>query len=211
MQLAIAHLQITVAGLKALIPKTPPHIKENTRNMTSSTGNVQLPQSDIDTWTQQITAVSASISADATSLKTYIAQLIAGQSTPLPAAVETAINTAVNNLQSAATSLPAPPAAPSVPVPTVTAVSDTTSGGAGTDAGGDTVDVTGTGFFAGGSAAAVSAVNFGSTPATSFTVNSDTDLTAVSPAGTSGATVDVTVVTSAGTSAVTTADQFAYA
>jgi large repetitive protein len=176
------------------------------------TGNVQIPQSTIDGWTSTITSVSATISTEATNLGTYIQQLIAAANagTPLPAATVTNIETSLSNLQTAAGALPVPPA-PSAPVPTVTAVADTTSGGAGADAGGDSVTVTGTGFFGGGTAAAVSAVNFGTVPATSVTVESDTSLTAVSPAGTSGSTVDVTVVTPAGTSAVNSGDQFTYA
>ncbi|WP_280350657.1 IPT/TIG domain-containing protein, partial [Nocardia abscessus] len=41
-------------------------------------------------------------------------------------------------------------------------------------------------------------MNFGATPAASFTVNSDTQITAVAPAGTG--TVQVTVTTAGGTS-----------
>ena len=83
--------------------------------------------------------------------------------------------------------------------PTVTAVSPNT-GGTG---GGTTVTVTGTGFTG------ASAVHFGANTA-SFTVNSDTQITTASPAGTAG-TVDVTVTNPAGTSATTAADQFTYA
>ncbi|MBF6254684.1 IPT/TIG domain-containing protein, partial [Nocardia farcinica] len=43
-----------------------------------------------------------------------------------------------------------------------------------------------------------SAVNFGGTPATSFIVNSDTQITAIAPAGTG--TVQLTVTTPGGTS-----------
>ena len=53
------------------------------------------------------------------------------------------------------------------------------------------------------------AVNFGSTAATSFTVDSDTEITATSPAGTG--LVDMTVTTAGGTSATSSADQFSYA
>lgn len=62
----------------------------------------------------------------------------------------------------------------------------------GPEAGGTTVVLTGTGFT--GS----TAVAFGATPATSFTVDSDTQITAVSPAGTGA--VAVTVTTAGGTS-----------
>ncbi|MGW0672959.1 IPT/TIG domain-containing protein [Streptomyces sp. NPDC002746] len=45
-------------------------------------------------------------------------------------------------------------------------------------------------------------------PAASFTVDSDTQITATAPAGTPG-TVDVTVTTAGGASTVSAADQFA--
>ena len=54
----------------------------------------------------------------------------------------------------------------------------------------------------------VSAVAFGSTPATSFLVNSLDSITAVAPAGTG--TQDITVTSNLGTSPVVTADQYAY-
>ncbi len=66
----------------------------------------------------------------------------------------------------------------------------------------NSVTVTGTNFTG------ATAVLFGTTPATSFTVNSATNITAVSPAGTG--TVDVKVTTSNGTSATAAADQFTY-
>ena len=53
------------------------------------------------------------------------------------------------------------------------------------------------------------AVDFGGTPADSFVVDSDTQITATSPAGSAGA-VDVTVVGVGGTSVATSADQFTY-
>jgi hypothetical protein len=69
-------------------------------------------------------------------------------------------------------------------------------------AGGTTVSITGTAFTG------ATAVNFGSTPALSYTVNNATSITATSPAGTG--TVDITVTTSGGTSATGTADRFTY-
>ena len=81
------------------------------------------------------------------------------------------------------------------PAPTVTGVSPA-SGFSGFY-----VVVTGTAFTS------ASAVDFGNAPAT-FTVNSDTSITATAPAG-SGA-VDVTVTNSGGTSAVSAADEFTY-
>ena len=74
----------------------------------------------------------------------------------------------------------------------------------GTPAGGDTVTITGTGFTG------ATLVSFGSSPATSFTVNSNTSITATSPAGTATSLVDITVTGPGGTSAITTADHFTY-
>ena len=62
--------------------------------------------------------------------------------------------------------------------------------------------ITGTDF------ADATAVNFGSTSATSYTVDSSTQITAVSPAGTG--TVDISVTTPSGTSGIVSADQFTY-
>ena len=52
-------------------------------------------------------------------------------------------------------------------------------------------------------------VDFGNTPATSFTVNSPTQITAMSPAGTAG-TVDVTVVTPGERSIISANDNYTY-
>jgi len=88
-------------------------------------------------------------------------------------------------------------------VPGVTSV--TTAGGAasGSDTGGQTVHISGSGFTG------ATAVDFGSTPATSFTVNSDSSITAVSPPGADGS-VDITVVTGGATSSTSSADQFTF-
>ena len=73
----------------------------------------------------------------------------------------------------------------------------------GNAAGGTTVAISGSDFnFA-------SSVMFGSSPATSYTVNSNTKITATAPAGTAG-TVDVTVTNYAGTSATSPADTYIY-
>ena len=67
--------------------------------------------------------------------------------------------------------------------------------GGGSTLGGDTITLTGTGLQN------TSAVDFGpNNPAASFTVNSDTSITATSPSGAAG-TVDVTVTSPGGTSA----------
>jgi antibiotic biosynthesis monooxygenase (ABM) superfamily enzyme len=71
----------------------------------------------------------------------------------------------------------------------------------GPAAGGTSVTITGLAFTG------ATTVAFGSTPAL-FEVNSDTSITAASPAG--GGTVDVTVTNAVGTSATSSADQFTY-
>lgn len=73
----------------------------------------------------------------------------------------------------------------------------------GPTAGGNTVTITGTDFTD------VSIVNFGSVPATNFTVDSDTQITATAPAGTAG-TVNVLVFNGTSTSAASAADQYTY-
>ncbi len=83
-------------------------------------------------------------------------------------------------------------------LPTVTGISPAT-GAAG---GGTSVTITGTGFTG------ATAVRFGTTNATSFTVNSATSITATSPAGTGAP--HVTVATPNGTTATSAADVFTY-
>jgi hypothetical protein len=90
--------------------------------------------------------------------------------------------------------------APTITAPTVTGVSP----GSGSTAGGTSVTITGANLTG------ATAVNFGSVAATGVTVNSDTSITATSPAGSAGA-VYVTVVTPGGTSATSSNDQFTYA
>ena len=95
---------------------------------------------------------------------------------------------------------PAPTPPPTVtPTPTVTSVTPTS----GSPAGGTSVTITGTNFTG------ATAVHFGTTSATTFTVGSDTSITATSPAGTAG-TVNVTVTTPSATSATSAGDQFTY-
>jgi hypothetical protein len=85
-----------------------------------------------------------------------------------------------------------------VTLPTVTALQPST----GPEGGGTTVIITGTGFTG------ATAVAFGAAPATSFTVDLDTQITAVSPPGTG--TVDVRVTAGGVTSRTSPADQFTY-
>jgi len=84
----------------------------------------------------------------------------------------------------------------STPAPTVSVVNPT-SGPSGTS-----VNITGTNLTG------ATAVAFGTTPATTFTVNSSTTITATVPTGTG--TVDVTVTTGGGTSALNAGDKFTY-
>ena len=86
-----------------------------------------------------------------------------------------------------------------IAAPTVTNVSPNSENVAG----GTSVIITGTALTG------ATAVKFGTTPATSFTVNSATQITATAPAGNQG-TVNVTVTTEGGTSATSSADQFSY-
>jgi hypothetical protein len=85
------------------------------------------------------------------------------------------------------------------PAPAFTGISPTS----GSTAGGTVVTITGSNFTG------ATAVSFGSVAASSFTVNSATQITAMAPAEAAG-TVDVKVTTAGGTSATSTADQFTY-
>ncbi|WP_245560280.1 IPT/TIG domain-containing protein, partial [Nocardia asiatica] len=75
-----------------------------------------------------------------------------------------------------------------IPAPALTLAAPTT----GPEAGGTTVVITGTDLTG------ATAVNFGATPATSFTIDSPTQITATAPAGTG--TVQITTITTGGTS-----------
>ena len=83
--------------------------------------------------------------------------------------------------------------------PTVSSISP----GTGTGSGGTSITINGSGF------SNVTAVNFGTTAATSFSVVSSSQITAISPSHNPG-TVDVTVVTTGGTSATGSADQYVF-
>lgn len=83
--------------------------------------------------------------------------------------------------------------------PIVTAVNPTF----GPTTGNTSVTITGNNFTG------VTAVSFGDTPALSFTVNSETQIIAISPEHTAG-TIHITVTAAGGTSAISSADQFTY-
>lgn len=89
-------------------------------------------------------------------------------------------------------------------VPTVTSLDPAT----GDDAGGYHISIYGRHFKPGG-VDAVTDVDFGATPATEWTVVSDSHIVVTVPAGVAG-TVAVRVTTSAGQSADTAADNFVY-
>ena len=88
------------------------------------------------------------------------------------------------------------------PVPTITGLDPVFDD----EAGGASVVITGTGFD--GPRFNTTSVKFGATNATSFTVNSPTQITATAPAGTGD--VQVSVTTPGGVSANTAADDFHY-
>jgi hypothetical protein len=88
--------------------------------------------------------------------------------------------------------------APAPPAPTVSGISPNS----GPAAGGTRVTISGANFTGSTS------VNFGGTAASSFSIDSDTQITAFAPAG--SGTVDVTVRSANGTSTKSQADQFIY-
>jgi photosystem II stability/assembly factor-like uncharacterized protein len=109
----------------------------------------------------------------------------------------TAFSITSNDLTTPVASAPVSGVAPSTG-PQVTSVVPPT----GIAAGGTTVEVLGTGLTG------ATAVMFGAAAAASLTVDSDTHITVVSPAG--AGSVDVTVITPSGTTSVTPADRFTY-
>jgi IPT/TIG domain len=94
-----------------------------------------------------------------------------------------------------------PAASAAVDVPVVTSIGSNV----GPPSGGTSVSIEGSGFTS------VTAVDFGSTPAASYTVDSPTLIFATTPTGSVGSTVDITVTNSAGTSSISSADQYTYA
>ncbi len=86
------------------------------------------------------------------------------------------------------------------PTPAITSITPAS----GSIAGGTVVKITGTDFTA------ASAVKFGDTPAASYAVLSETEMTATAPATKKAGRVDVTVTTVAGTSLANGGDRFSY-
>jgi hypothetical protein len=87
-----------------------------------------------------------------------------------------------------------------IPAPTISYIAPTS----GYASGGTTVTITGANLTG------ATAVMFGANATTSKTVETATQITAVSPAGVVGQVVDITVTTPGGTSATSSADQFTY-
>lgn len=87
-----------------------------------------------------------------------------------------------------------------LPPPQVTGVTPAT----GATAGGTSVTISGAGFTG------AVAVSFGASPAASFNVDSDTQITATTPNSPAG-TVDISVTTASGTSSASSADRFTFA
>ncbi|WP_203902451.1 beta strand repeat-containing protein, partial [Virgisporangium aliadipatigenens] len=108
------------------------------------------------------------------------------------------ISTTIDTTTSTGDSTPATATVVNSPPPTVTSLSPAT----GVTLGGTTVVITGTNL------SGATAVHFGAVAVTSFTVDSNTQITATAPAGTG--TVDVTVTTPIATSATVPGDQYTY-
>lgn len=85
-------------------------------------------------------------------------------------------------------------------IPTITSVSPAT----GSVAGGNTVQIIGSGF------ATATAVDFGSIIAATFTIESDTSITLAAPESFVAGTIDVTVTNPSGTSHAESSDQYTY-
>jgi hypothetical protein len=105
-----------------------------------------------------------------------------------------------NNTPSSTTAPTPTPTPATGTVPVVTAVSPSS----GDASGGTSVAITGSGFTG------ATQVLFGSLTAGSLAVNSDTSITATSPAATAGTLSDITVTTPSGTSLTGSADLFSW-
>jgi len=145
-----------------------------------------------DESTADVTTLVAWASSDTDLVSIDASGLANASSEPTPAPVTI---TATLDSLSASTTLSVVDLAPAV-----TQVSPSV----GPTAGGTSVTITGLNL------SGASAVDFGGSPAATFTVNSDTSITATSPAGATG-TVDILVTTPQGTSAANASDEFTYA
>ncbi len=136
------------------------------------------------------TASNESPSYTYTTAGTYSVYLTIGDGGVLPSSTSTQTTTITVNAGATTTST----------VPAVTSVSPTY----GPVSTGTTITITGTGFTG------ATAVTVGGTEATSFTVVSDTEITATTPAEAAG-TVDVIVTTPSGTSSAVAGDKYTFA
>lgn len=146
----------------------------------SDTGNLYVPTAQNVRFLMDNTTGSASISESAPGIITYL-KLI---DTPVTGAEIAALQAEACN---------------AVVAPAVTGINPTT----GPVAGGTVVTITGTKLTG------ATAVNFGANPAASFSVVSDTQISAVSPPGAAGP-VDVIITTGGGTSLAGSNDVFTY-
>jgi len=153
-------------------------------------------QSDIDKLASELQTVGTNLGTALTALQAEVATL----KNNAPQLDLTALDAAVVGVASAANAIGSAVTTPTVAAPTVTGLSPAS----GSMAGGDTVTVSGTGFTG------ATAINFGTEAAASFSVVSDTEITAVTPAWTSVGSGDVIVTTSAGTSAISSASVFTW-
>ena len=156
---------------------------------------IMSQQSSIDQITSEVQTITTNLTAAVTALTAEIATL----KTNAPALDLTNLDAALSALQSAANAVgglaPTPPApAPSLPVV------DGLSPSSVSLTAGATVSITGTGFTG------ATSVEFGGVAATSFTVDSDTSISAVTPGWAAAGSGDTIVTTPAGSSVASSAD-----
>ena len=123
--------------------------------------------------------------------------------TPVPTVPPSNTPTPVPTVPPGSTPTPVPtvpPTATPIPSPSIAKIAPTS----GPASGGTNIQLSGTHFTN------TTSVSFGPYTASNFTVDSDTQITVVSPPASKSGTVDVTVTTPGGTSATSSADQFSY-
>ncbi len=149
---------------------------------------------DTVTATVPVGSYPLNLAVDSTGTSVYVANLLSNNMVTLNTSTNTVTGSVPVGSQPrgiAVADVPAPPTVGSL------------SPNHGPEAGGTSVTITGSGFTG------ASAVTFGTVAASSFTVDSDTQITATAPAHTDGS-VDVTVTTGGGTSATGSADLYTY-
>jgi YVTN family beta-propeller protein len=162
----------------------------------ANSGEISVISTADNTVTENIATsplpVEAALTPDGSAL--YVTGFVDGTSDPGAVSV---IDTATDTVTSSTSSIPG---AYSVAMMPGAWVSGVTPDG-GPQAGGNQVTITGTDF------AEATAVDFGGVPASSYTIDSPTTITATAPPGGSGI-VNVTVTTPTGISAVNAADEY---